>query len=128
MADDAINGLRAEMRDGFNRIETRLGDHDRQFERIETRLDGHDRQFERIEARFKQIDERFDNVDAQFQSLRAEMTAEMKAEGEATRRHFDMVTEHMRDVVKLVAEGTVRNTERLDDHERRLTRIERKSK
>jgi hypothetical protein len=33
--------------------------------------------------------------------------------------------EQMRDIVEIVADGTVRNTERLDNHEERIKAIER---
>jgi hypothetical protein len=56
--------------------------------------------------------------------LRTELIAAMKAEGETTRRHFDVVAEQFRDFTKLLADGTARNTERLDDHEQRITIIE----
>jgi chromosome segregation ATPase len=115
--EDAIHELRTEMREGFDRIERRLGGHDARFEAVEARLDGHD-------LRFKSIDARFDSVDAEFKRIRAEI----RAEGEATRRHFDMVAEQMNDSIRVVAEGTSRNAERLDYHETRLRRVERKSK
>jgi hypothetical protein len=62
--------------------------------------------------------------DAEFKSIRAEI----RAEGEATRRQFDIVAEQMKDIVNVGAEGTARNTGRLDDHEIRLTRVERKKR
>lgn len=65
---------------------------------------------------------------AEFKDVRgnvAGLRAEMKAEGETTRRHFDVMAELLKDIVKVVAEGTVRNTERLDDHENRITAIEK---
>lgn len=57
---------------------------------------------------------------AEFTNVRAEI----KAEGETTRRHFDVMVEQVKDVVKVVADGTVRNSERLDDHENRIKAIE----
>jgi hypothetical protein len=53
------------------------------------------------------------------------LRAEMKVEGETTRRHFDLVAEEFRDYTKALADGTSRNIERLNDHERRITQIER---
>ena len=143
--EDAIHELRTEMREGFNRLERRLGSHDTRFEAVEARQDAHDARFdsidarfdsmdarfESIDARFDSIDARFESIDARFQSVDAEfrsVRAEIKAEGEATRRHFDIVAEQLKDIVKVVAEGTARNTGRLDDHEIRLTRVERKKR
>lgn len=64
-------------------------------------------------AGFEKVDDRFDKVDARI-----------KAEGETTRRHFDIVAEQFRDYVKVLADGTARNTERLDGHEIRITTLE----
>jgi hypothetical protein len=65
------------------------------------------------------------DMQAEFSAVRTELRAEIKAEGEITRRHFDVMVEKMKDVVKVIADGTARNTERLNDHERRLTAIEK---
>ena len=67
------------------------------------------------------VDELRDEMRTEFKSVRAEI----KAEGETTRRHFDVMVEQVKDVVRVVAEGTGRNTERLDDHESRLKAIEK---
>jgi hypothetical protein len=79
-----------------------------------------DARFEQVDARFEQVDTRFARVDAQFDELKAEI----KAEGETTRRHFDIVAEQFREFTKVLADGIARNTDRLDDHERRITAIE----
>jgi hypothetical protein len=86
------------------------------------------------------IDELRDEMLAGFANirtgLRAEIAAsattvtetlgtEMRLVGETTRRQFDLVAEEFRDYTKALADGTARNTERLDDHERRITAIER---
>jgi phage protein U len=64
-----------------------------------------------------------------FQQVRAEikeeMTAEIKAEGETTRRHFDIMVERVNDSVRLVAEGTAHHGSRLDNHEKRLKALEK---
>ena len=49
----------------------------------------------------------------------------MKAEGETTRRHFDIVAESIRDSVQIVAEGNAHHASRLDNHETRLKRLEK---
>jgi aspartate/tyrosine/aromatic aminotransferase len=54
----------------------------------------------------------FKNVRAEINDLRIELVAAMKAEGETTRRHFDVVAEQFRDFTKVLADGIARNTER----------------
>lgn len=49
-----------------------------------------------LNARFEQIDNRFKNIEDL-----------VKTEGAATRRHFDVVAEGLRDQIKVVAEGYV---------------------
>jgi hypothetical protein len=76
----------------------------------------------------KEMQHEFANVRAEmrvgFDDLRAELMAAMKAEGETTRRHFDIVAEQSKDFLKVLADGIGGNTERLDDHEKRITMIE----
>lgn len=88
------------------------------FERTETRFD---ELRDEMMNRFEKVDGRLDTVNSEF----AKMRAEMKAEGEATRRHFDIVAEKMSDSVKIVAEATAHHAVRIDDHEKRLKRLER---
>lgn len=77
-------------------------------------------EFGKVDAEFGKIHAEFGKVHAKFAKLRAEI----KAEGETTRRHMDVAVEQMRDLVKIVAEGTAANSVRLDDHEKRITRLE----
>ena len=62
----------------------------------------------------------FKRVDDEFVAVRREI----KAEAETTRRHFDIVAEQFKESVKVLADGTARNTERLNDHDKRLTALE----
>ena len=54
----------------------------------------------------------------------AAINAAVRAEGERTRRHFDVVAEQFKEYTKVLADGTARNTERLDDHETRIRALE----
>jgi hypothetical protein len=84
-----------------------------------------------MQDEFENVRTEFANVRAEmkvgFNDLRAELMAAMKAEGETTRRHFDVVAEQSKDFLKVLAEGIARNTERLDEHEKRITTIESSS-
>ena len=103
-----------------------------QFERVNER-------FERVDERFERVDERFERVDRTLEELRQLM----KSEGEATRRHFDVVAEKMvsernlaldrsmataQQLVSLTASNATEHVQfarRLDDHDRRLENIEK---
>ena len=99
MTDD----IRSEMKAGFKKV---------------------DAQFKNVDDRFKKVDDEFVAVRTEMQAFRAELKAEIRSEGETTRRHFDVVAEQFKEYVKVLADGTARNTERLDDHDRRLTALE----
>ena len=91
-----------------------------------------------VDARFQQVDKRFELVDEQFIQLRQQIAAE----GETTRRHFDIAVEHMKaernlalDVtratdqrlIRMSASNTVEHAAfeaQLRDHEKRLTKLE----
>jgi hypothetical protein len=61
---------------------------------------------------------------ADVKSVEKKLRAEMKSEGKTTRRYFEVMVEKMQESVKLVAEGTAHHTVRLDDHEKRIKRLE----
>jgi phage-related minor tail protein len=92
-------------------------------------------QFAEVRERFAGIDQRFERVDREFVGVRAEIARE----GEATRRHFDVVAEQIKADHALLAAGIAdlsrkfdeSRSERhtvnhiLDDHELRLKALER---
>ncbi len=106
---------------------------DGQFEHVRS-------QFEQVQRQFEQVDRRFEQVDRQFEEIRQRISHE----GERTRRHFDIVAEQMKAernlsidrvmgtdqrLLGLAASNAVDHVgfvNRLDDHEQRLQRIEKK--
>ena len=99
MTDD----LRSEMKAGFKSI---------------------DDQLKKVDGQFKKVDGEFVAVRSEMRAFRAELKAEIRSEGETTRRHFDVVAEQFKEYVKVLADGTARNNERLDEHDQRLTALE----
>jgi hypothetical protein len=69
------------------------------------------------------VDELHTKMEAEFKAVRAEI----KADGDATRLHFDVVAEQFKEYTNVLADGSARNTERLDDHEKRIKVLERRS-
>lgn len=68
---------------------------------------------------------------AEFAAVRSDIAglrSEVKAESEQTRRHIDIAVEHFHDYVKMLADGTAHNTQRLDNHESRITTLERRDR
>jgi chromosome segregation ATPase len=108
-----IDELRTEMATGFATI-------DKRFESNDARLNSMNARFDAMDARFDAMDARFQRVDEEFVKVRAQI----KAEGETTRRHFEIMVEKITDSVKIVAEAAAHHTARLDDHETRLQRLE----
>jgi tetrahydromethanopterin S-methyltransferase subunit G len=124
----------------FQVIDSRFDAIDRRFEAIDTRFEAIDRRFDAVDQRFDAVDRRFDAVDRRFE----ETLAFIAAEGEKTRRHFDVVVEHVKSERNLALDKAMAADERagrltatnaadhvdfasrLDDHEIRLSRLERK--
>jgi hypothetical protein len=71
----------------------------------------------KTQAGFRQVE---DNLQAGLQAVRAEI----KAEADITRRHFDIVAEQFKEYTKLLADGIAHNSDRLDDHDKRITALE----
>lgn len=68
-----------------------------------------------------EMEKGFSRVDNEFAAVRADI----KQSADDSRRYFQILTEQIRDSVKLVAEATSHNTSRLDDHEQRLTTLQK---
>lgn len=97
-------------------------------------------QFKQVREQFTHVDERFTQVDERFKQV----DERIQAEGERTRRHFDVVAEHMKAErnlgldVSLAAKAEVASLQQsntadhvlfekvLADHEARLSQLEKK--
>jgi uncharacterized coiled-coil DUF342 family protein len=116
-----IAALRAEMKDGFKRVED-------EFATVHAELTTMRDEFAAVHAEFGTVHAELTSVRDEFAAVHAEFTAvreEIGRSADDTRRYFQMLAEQMRDSVAIVAEGTAHNTSRLDDHERRLKAIEK---
>jgi hypothetical protein len=67
----------------------------------------------------KKMEERFD-------ALMGAIEKRIVDESVETRRHFNIAAERVEDMVKIVAEGYDAHGKALEDHERRLARLERR--
>src|SRR5690349_2027939 len=71
---------------------------DERFAQLKAEMDS---RFEHVDERFEQVDGRFAEVDARFDRVEQRIIEE----GEATRRHFDMVAEQFKDYVSSRSTG-----------------------
>src|SRR5690348_9292239 len=109
------NELRTEMQVEFRNVRTEM---QAEFSNVRAEMQA---EFRNVRA---EMQAEFKNVRSEMRDLRTELIAAMKTEGEITRRHFDIVAEQFRDYTKVLADGIARTTERLDDHDKRITIIE----
>jgi hypothetical protein len=89
-----------------------------------------DKHFQSVDRRFQSVDRRFQAVDRRFARLEREMARtrrEISRSAEETRRHFDIVAESLRDDFRIFADGIAGLSERLDKHEIRIARLERRT-
>ena len=93
--------------------------------------DMHDR-FAQVDQRFAQVDWRFDQVDDHFERLEAQILAEsaetrgyVDLKAHETGRHFDVVAEHIEELLKPLADGISANRESIG---RLVERLERDSR
>jgi hypothetical protein len=66
-------------------------------------------------------------VDATAGSLRSSLGNDIASAAAETRRHFDVVAESIRAEMRLFADPIGNHTDRLNQHETRITRLERRS-
>jgi hypothetical protein len=74
-----------------------------------------------MDARFRLVDRRFAQVDRRL----AQIDERITREAVETRRHFALVAESLRDDFRIFADAIARRTERLDQHDVRIGRLER---
>ncbi len=127
-----VDELHTKMEAGFKAIRTEIAGDLVEFRKhvdaaikadaLETR-----RHLELIKDDAAETRQHVDAIKADAADFRKHVDAAVKAEGEATRLHFDGVAEQFKDYTKVLADGTARNTERLNDHETRITTLEGRS-
>lgn len=76
-------------------------------QRMMERMDGMDKRFEQIDRRFDHIDRRFEQVDQRFEDI----VDGMNQQTETIIDHFD--------------KASTSSSARIDDHEERISRLER---
>jgi hypothetical protein len=137
-AEMRVSDLKKEMGDSFAQVHARFAEVHARFAQVDAR-------FARVDARFDEVDARFVQVDTQFADLKKEVDArfvevreQIAAEGEATRRYFDVAAEQFKEEVRLLYDKMVAIDEviapnqqdhaifrrALDDHEVRLKVLE----
>ena len=84
-------------------------------------LDG----FEQVDQRFEQVDDRFERLEAQIRAESAETRGYVDLKAHETRRHFDVVAEHIEELLKPLADGISANRESIG---RLVERLERDSR
>jgi polyhydroxyalkanoate synthesis regulator phasin len=123
-------------------IDRRFDRSDRRFDRLQrTKVDRTD--FRRAITRLRReiaasaaATRRY--VDVRADSLERRLRAEIAASGEETRRyvddvaaedrrHFQVLAEAIRDDIRVFADAAASHTDRLDQHETRITKLERRS-
>lgn len=92
----------------------------------------------------KSIDRRFDKLDrrkadksdliglgmelrAEMSALRTELRGEIVRAAEETRRHMDVITESLRDDLRIFADAIGLHSERLNHHDARIGKLEQPS-
>ena len=88
-----------------------------------------EQRFDTMERRFDAMEQRFDGLEQRFDGLaRTAVTkSELESSAAETRRHFDVVAESIRAEMRLYADPIRSHTDQINQHETRITRLERRS-
>ena len=114
----AANEL-GELRQSVDRLASDMQD---RFAQVDQRFAQVDRRFEQVDQRFEQVDWRFERLEAQIRAESAETREYVDLKAHETRRHFDVVAEHIEELLKPVADGISANRESIG---RLVERLER---
>src|SRR3989344_5134886 len=68
-----INELATIVINGFENVNKKFGNMDRQFENVDKRFGSIDKQFENVDKRFGNMDRQFGNIDKEFKSVHQEI-------------------------------------------------------
>lgn len=101
--------LRAEMKAGFHRIESRFNEQESKFSTIDSRFNQIDSRFNQIDSRFSQIDARFEKIDARFEQVLSEIA------------RLGVLIEEQNSRNKIVLEGLTGLWQRQEQFDLRLT-------
>jgi len=94
----AFDALRSDIDHRFGVVGQQFEAVDARFEAVDARFDGIDARFDRVDARFDRMDARFDRMDARFDDVL---------------HQFRIISEDMRDTMRILAEGIVMNSEEI---------------
>jgi hypothetical protein len=124
---NGFDGVRLEMTDKFGEVRVEAAAEFKNFrsemaEEFKNVRSEMAKEFKNVRS---EMAEEFKNVRAEMADALNRVYQAIRAEGETTRRHFDVMVEKMSDSVRIVAEATAHHTVRLDNHEKRLKRLER---
>ncbi len=103
----AANEL-GELRQSVDRLASDM--HDR-FAQVDQRFAQVDQRFAQVDQRFDQVDDRFERLEVQIRAESAETREYVDLKAHETRRHFDVVAEHIEELLKPVADGISANRE-----------------
>jgi hypothetical protein len=76
---------------------------------VEGRLTGVENGLIGVDARLTEVDSR---LSPQIRRVETTLRQEIREEGSATRRHFDVVAESRRDDIRITLKGSYRSTQR----------------
>jgi len=99
----------------FDGLERRIDGQDVRFDGLDARIDGLEGRIEQLDARVKGLDARVEGLDARVDRL----DQRQEQRFEETRRHFDVIAESLRDDIRMIAEGLVALSTKVDQAFRR---------
>jgi uncharacterized protein involved in exopolysaccharide biosynthesis len=97
---DEFVAVRADLRNTDGRVQTLDG----RVQALDGRVQALDGRVQRLDASLQEVDAR---LSAEIRRVETTLRHEIREEGIATRRHFDVVAESLRDDIRIIAEGVI---------------------
>lgn len=94
----------AEIKDQFVAVRADLRNTDSRVQTLDGRVQTLDARVQTLDASLHEVDAR---LSAEIRRVETTLRHEMREEGIATRRHFDVVAESLRDDIRIIAEGLI---------------------
>ena len=94
----------SEIKEEFGAVRADLRNVDEQMRRVDEHVRRVDEHVSRVDERVHDVDAR---LSAEIRRVETTLRQEIREEGIATRRHFDVVAESLRDDIRIIAEGVI---------------------
>ena len=89
-----LDKLESETKEGFEKVNAKLAEHDEEFEKIKAKLAEHDNKFDEIDVKFESVFDILKRHDKEFEKLNSKFDAEIKDISDNFKLVYEKLADH----------------------------------